>query len=611
MTAAVPLNQAIPILSVAIEREMDVVTARRRARQIAETLGFVRQDQVRIATAVSEIARNAYRYGKRGRVEFLVSIQDRPQTLWIQVRDNGPGIPDIPAVLSGELESSTGMGIGLTGTRRLMDEFEISSRVGEGTTVLLGKKLPPGRVLDRSGISRLSTSLTQQSAEGSEELERQNRDLLLTLDALRARESELERRKEELARLNLELEETNRGVLALYAELDEKAVALSKADEMKSRFLRHVSHEFRTPVNSVLALSRLLLQRTDGVLTAEQEKQVNYIRQAVEQLAEMVNDLLDLAKVESGKTEIHSTQIDIAQFLGAIRALMKPLVTNPDVTLIFEDALPGLDLYSDEGKLGQIVRNLISNALKFTPRGEVRVFTELTPDERTFRLKVQDTGIGIDSKDHDRIFQEFAQVDGPLQRTLKGTGLGLPLSRKLAGLLGGALEVESQPGQGSTFTLTIPRLIATNVAPDNRVIAQPELSSTVLVVDDDATARYLIRQLFRGTRYNVAEANGSEAAERARFEKPALVVLDLVMPDRSGFAVLEELRSHDSTRDVPVIIHTSKSLSRTDLAMLEGKHSGILPKGARNRVAGLEAIRKILHDDTLFTGEPEFQESLS
>ncbi len=210
-----------------------------------------------------------------------------------------------------------------------------------------------------------------------DELQRQNKELLETLETLRLRELELEKRELELAQLNLELEETNRGVVALYAELDEKAAALKRADEMKSHFLRYVSHEFRTPVNSVLALTQLLLRRLDGDFTEEQEKQVQYIRQAVQDLAEMVNDLLDLAKVEAGKTEVRMTRVDLGQFFGAIRALMRPLATNDAVSLIFDDPPFGAFLETDESKLGQILRNLISNALKFTESGEVRVSAQL------------------------------------------------------------------------------------------------------------------------------------------------------------------------------------------------------------------------------------------
>ena len=169
------------------------------------------------------------------------------------------------------------------------------------------------------------------------------------------------------------MEDTNRGVVALYAELDERAEQLRRASELKSRFLSNMSHEFRTPLNSILALSRLLMDRTDGPLTVEQERQVTYIRRSAESLTELVNDLLDLAKVEAGKLEIRPSYFTIGELFGALRGVMKPLQQNDAVDLIFEDVTDCPPLFTDEAKLAQILRNLISNALKFTERGEVRV----------------------------------------------------------------------------------------------------------------------------------------------------------------------------------------------------------------------------------------------
>ena len=339
-----------------------------------------------------------------------------------------------------------------------MDRFHISSTPGRGATVLFSKRLPPqARRIEMRDIGRIGGSLVQQPTSGlDQELQRQNRDLLQSLNALRTRELELEKRQEDFIRLNVELDETNRGVVALYAELEEKAVALRRADEIKSRFLSHVSHEFRTPVNAVLALTRLLLDRVDGDLSTEQEKQVSYIRDAAQQLAEIVNDLLDLAKVEAGKIEVHPTLIDLSQFLGATRALMRPLVARETVNLVFEEPAAGLTIYTDESKLGQILRNLISNALKFTPHGEVRVAAHLSKKGDEICITVKDTGIGIAPEDQERIFQEFSQINNPIQRHVKGTGLGLPLSRRLAELMGGSLSVESVVGEGATFTLSLP-----------------------------------------------------------------------------------------------------------------------------------------------------------
>jgi signal transduction histidine kinase len=597
------------ILSVEIRTEQDLVTGRQRTRQLAALLGFSQQEQTKLATAVSEITRNAYQYAGGGRLEFSVDLESREQFLSVQVNDRGNGIEDLDAVLSGGYISSTGMGIGLAGTSRLTERFHIESTPGSGTKVRFGKTLPAeAKRLETADLAKISGTLAvQQTASPADELERQNRDLLQTLEALRLREAELEGKQQDLARLNLELEETNRGVVALYAELDEKAAALRRADEMKSRFLSHVSHEFRTPVNSVLALAHLLLGRVDGELTSEQEKQVQYIRDAAQQLAEIVNDLLDLAKVEAGKIEIRLAEVDANQFLGATRALMRPLANNDGVSLIFEDLTTSFSFETDESKLGQILRNLISNALKFTQAGEVRVRAHISESGDSVIFNVSDTGIGIAPADQERIFQEFAQVDSPIQKRVRGTGLGLPLSRRLAGLLGGTLSVQSESGVGSTFTVALPcQVWPKEAAEPARQSREHTGGGPILIVDDDDTSKYLAHRLFEGTHHELITATGFDAAERARFEAPALILLDLSMPGKSGYQVLEELRSDTATKDIPVVIHTSKMLTQADRSRLEGKIVAVLPKSAKDRLPALMAMRNVLGEPNLFHSEPEF-----
>ncbi len=584
----------MPILTVQVREEVDVVAARQRARQLAALVGFGNQDQVRIATAVSEIARNAYQFGG-GVVEFSVAREANTQALRVTVADTGPGIAHLDAVLSGRHRSSTGMGVGIIGSKRLMDTFEIDTKPGKGTTVRFSKFLPGDAAkVDQAGVRNMVARLTQERPQPTQEAQLQNRDLLETLESLRQRDLELQQRHEELVRINTELEETNRGVVALYSELDEKAAALLRADELKGRFLRHVSHEFRTPLNSILALSQLLLRRTDGDLSTEQERQVGYIRKAAHDLTEMVNDLLDLARVDSGKTEVHLSRIHLGQLFGVLRGLMRPLVPGDGVSLVFEEPPEQLIVETDESKMAQILRNLVSNALKFTEHGEVRVASQL--EQGALKIAVSDTGIGIAPEDQDRIFQEFTQVTNPIQKRVKGTGLGLPLSRKLARLLGGELTVASQIGQGATFTLTIPN-----------VVRQPREASEadcVLVIDDEETSRYLVRQRFRGTRYRLIEAeSGAEGAERARFERPVLILLDIVMPDRNGFDVLDDLKRDPGTSAIPVIIHTSRRLSAGDLQRLGGRQAGILPKGDYWPAETIRYIRTLLGESSLFAGE--------
>ncbi|MDO9404960.1 MAG: ATP-binding protein [Polaromonas sp.] len=252
-----------------------------------------------------------------------------------------------------------------------------------------------------------------------------------------------------------ELEETNRGVLALYAELDAQADELRQATELKSRFLAYMSHEFRTPIGSVLSIARLLMDRVDGPLTDEQEKQVRFIQETSMEFSEMVNDLLDLAKVEAGRIDISPDWFEMVDLFSTLRGMFKPVLTNPDLLLIFEEPQDVPKLYSDDRKLAQILRNFISNALKFTAKGEVRVSAK-REEGGLVTFSVADTGIGIAAEFHHAMFKDFNQVDSPIQKRLRGTGLGLSLSKKLAELLGGSVGLVSEPGVGSTFSVTIP-----------------------------------------------------------------------------------------------------------------------------------------------------------
>ena len=255
--------------------------------------------------------------------------------------------------------------------------------------------------------------------------------------------------------MQMELDETNRGVVALYAELDIQAQQLQRATELKSRFLAYMSHEFRTPVSAIRSLTRLLLDHTDGPLTTEQATQVRFIDATAGEFAEMVNDLLDLAKVEAGRVEISPAWFEMVDLFSALRGMFRPVLTNPDVSLVFEEPQQASRLYTDDKKLSQILRNFISNALKFTLKGEVRVTARENADD-TITFAVSDSGLGIDPKFHAAIFQDFTQVDSPIQKRLRGTGLGLSLSRQLAELLGGKVALESALGTGSTFSVTIP-----------------------------------------------------------------------------------------------------------------------------------------------------------
>ena len=450
-----------PLLNVDLRYEQDVVLTRQRARQVAALLDLSPHDQTAVATAVSELTRNAFQYAGGGRVTFAVRTDDQRSTLDVRVRDTGPGIADLPAILAGRYRSRTGMGLGLVGARRLADEFDVETSPA-GTTVTIGKWLPAG--VPPPPPSRVAAELASLGPRNPlQAVQEQNKELFAALDEVRARQAQVEQ-------LNAELAATNRGVVALYAELDETAESLRRASASKSRFLNDMTHELRTPLNAIVSLSRLLLDRVDGELTAEQDKQVSLIHRSATSLGEMVNDLLDLAKIEAGKTDLHVAAFDVADTLAGLRGMFRPLVGDGRVPLVVDEPVGLTTMVGDERKVSQVLRNLVSNAIKFTERGEVRVRAAGDGDRATFT--VADTGVGIAAEHLGAIFDDFTQIDGDVQRRVRGTGLGLPLTRKLARLMGGDVAVKSEPGRGSTFTVALPVTLHSAPAKDGGATTQ-------------------------------------------------------------------------------------------------------------------------------------------
>ncbi len=528
---------------------------------------------------------------------------------------------------------------------------------------------------------------------------------------------ELLRRHEALLRQQRELEDSYKGMVALHAEIGEKDDSLRRASEVKSRLVANVSHEFRTPLNSILGLTKLLLSRADGELTGEQEKQLGFVLQSAESLYALVNDLLDLSKMEAGKVALRAEKFAAQSLFASLRGMLRPIAPQGPVELVFDAPEAPVELETDETKVMQVLRNLISNALKFTSQGEVRVRVALDPNDRV-RFSVSDTGVGIAAEHQARIFEEFFQVDGPLQREVKGTGLGLPIARNLVERLGGTLTVKSVEGQGSTFEFSIPRrhpevseyaalaersrhtepgqspvlvveddrqtlflyekylrgsgfqvipartveearaalarvrpsavvldimldgeaswtflhdlksnertrdipaLVVTVTNREDkaralgadeffmkpmerewlvsklRSLARTQAVETVLVIDDDQVARYLVKKHLSGLPYDVIEASsGVEGVRLARQRLPSVVFLDFVMPEMSAFDVIDELKKDPATRNIPIIIHTSKNLAEEERKRLEVEASAILSKQSLSREIAIGRIREAL-----------------
>ncbi len=598
------MSQPRHLLTIEVRGEQDVVLARQRARQIATLLGFDLQNQTKIGTAVSEIVRNAYRYAGGGRITFL--YEDHPhRSLVIQVADRGAGIANLDEILAGRYTSRTGLGLGLVGTRRIMDRFTLNSAPGTGTTVAMCKFLPPrANLITPEALTSLSAALAVGlPGDPLGEVQQQNQELLRVLN-------ELQQRQTEMQSLNRELEDTNRGVVALYAELDARADFLRRASEVKSRFLSNVTHEFRTPLNSIVALASMLESRCDGDLTNEQDRQVGFIRRSAEVLSDLVNDLLDIAKVDAGKVVVKTHAFEVSGLFGALKGMLKPLIAaGSSVALVFDEPSTPMHLETDEGKVSQILRNLISNALKFTDDGEVRVAVR-TPQAGRVVFSVTDTGVGIRAKDLQAIFEEFAQIDTLVQHRFKGTGLGLPLSKRLAGLLGGRLDVHSDIGKGSCFLLDIPMTYSGNEEGELVTSESPSAHASntfkrqTLIIDDDEVSRYLLRGLLPPS-FEVVEADsGAEGIQAARRLQPDVIFLDLHLPDMTGFEVLEILKTDADLRRIKVIIYSAKHMDEEVVGRLSRADAIMSAKGSDAQTARAAAIQALVQVGLFTALEP-------
>ncbi|MGW1208656.1 sensor histidine kinase [Streptomyces sp. NPDC002499] len=440
--------------SFGLSTPQDVFGLRRSAQQAAAAVALERQDQVRLATALSELGRD--RLGCHGlEVTFGLDATAQPMALVITFVWSG-GPPPARDTLD------------LVAKLVRVDHEAGPSR----SRVVITQQLPA----DGASAAELHTRLAKVLAGGgrsteADDLRAQTRDLVATLEETRAQGEELRRMNEELeetnrgvlalySELTQELETTNSGVLALHSELDDKRQQLLEASEAKTRFWTNISHELRTPVNSVVALSTLLRAPSSPSLTPDQREQVDLIASCGQTLLALVNDLLDVAKAEAGHLDIHPQPVDLRLLLAHLGGLLLSGHDQDRVALV----TPGLDeqppLVTDETLLVRILRNLLSNALKFTERGEVRLDVALDPEPapRAILFTVTDTGIGIPAAELDRVFEAFHQVRGPHQSGRPGTGLGLSYARTLTELLGGSLTLTSTVGVGTRARLRLPDL---------------------------------------------------------------------------------------------------------------------------------------------------------
>lgn len=497
-----------------------VFAVRQLGRTVAAELSLEHQDQVRVATALSEISRSAVMAGLQAEIVF--------------------GVEDANLIVTVTLDG-TPAADGIAAATRLMDKVTI-----DGNEVRMAKRRPAGSRPDRSAISRQLAAMFPASA--LDELRRQNQDLISALDDLKQQKDQLLLLNSELeetnrgvmalyGQLSEELEQTNRGVVALYAELDEKSERLRAASESKNRFWANVSHELRTPLNSIIGLTRLLADPASGALDAEQAYQVELIRTSGTTLLALVNDLLDVAKAESGRLPLDPATIDLPALLGRLRGLVRPMAQASTVEVIVSDEGSPRTILTDELALTGILRNLLSNGIKYTNNGEVRLSVRVVGS--SVEIIVADTGIGIPAGLQEHVFEEFYQVPG-LRRG--GTGLGLSYARRLAALIGGDLRLTSEPGVGTTVVLRLPH--------------GPATVGTVLVVDDDAASREILRGMLAGLADTIIEAeDGDRALAILRENHVDLLLADMLMPGLDGRALLAQ-----APASVPAIVITGLNM---------------------------------------------------
>ncbi|MGH3187840.1 MAG: ATP-binding protein [Streptosporangiaceae bacterium] len=495
------------LASLDVRDRADVFAARQLGRALAGSLALERQDQIRVATALSEISRSAVMDGRGAVIAFGIDDTDLLLTVTFD------GEPPVDGVVA---------------AARLMDKVTAS-----GNVVRMTKRRPPGVQPDMKLVNEQLAAVLPQTA--MDDLRRHNQDLISALEDLRQQKEQLVLLNSELqetnrgvmalySELSSELEQTNRGVVALYAELDEKSERLRAASESKDRFWANVSHELRTPLNSVIGLARLLAEPTaDGGLDAERLHQVELIRSTSGSLLALVNDLLDVAKAESGRLHVDPARVDLRALFGRLRGLVRPMAEGrPVEVIVSDDGVPDTVL-TDETALTSILRNLLSNGIKYTDSGEVRLTARVAGTR--LEITVADTGIGIPASLQEDVFEEFYQVPGARRG---GTGLGLPYARRLSRILGGNLTLTSEPGVGTTVVLSLPYVT-------------PAIG-TVVVADDDAGFRQVLRRMLTGIASHCIEVEDGGQALAFLAGAPAdLVLADLRMPGTDGSTLLARL----------------------------------------------------------------------
>ena len=538
----------------------------------------------------------------------------------------------IPASIDGVVQAVLELGY-FGSTDR--DQRELLTRVSESIAVAVRA------AKDRQRLEELLQETQQQAEElqaGQEELRVSNEELEEQSRALRESQANLETQQAELEQINSQLEEQTQllehqkeALAKAHQVLSARSDELQQANEYKSEFLANMSHELRTPLNSTLILAKLLADNKDGNLTEQQVKFAQTITSAGNDLLILINDVLDLSRIESGKVELAVENVKVASVVDSLVKTFQPISTQKHVS--FEWTIePGVpeSIETDPQRLGQILKNLLSNAFKFTEKGEVglRVFA---PEAGSLAFAIRDTGVGIATHQQEVIFEAFRQADGSIHRKFGGTGLGLSISRDLAALLNGVITVQSEPGVGSVFTLTVrtERLSTANpaaavtppvVAAANLFVAAPDVrappaaavaddrrsiavgSRVILLVEDDPAFASILRDLVHEMGFQcVATSTASAGLEAAAEYLPSAILLDVNLPDHSGLGVLDRLKRDPKTRHIPVHVISVADYKREALelgavgyALKPAKREELIDALRKLEAKFLQSVRQVL-----------------
>ena len=419
---------------------------------------------------------------------------------------------------------------------------------------------------------------------------------------LEIQNKELESQKTELIAQSSQLREQN-------TELEIQKEQLNEASKLKTNFLSTMSHELRTPLNSVIALSGILSRKLAHKIPEEDYSYLEVVERNGKHLLELINDILDIARIESGKNELEIREFNLNELLEELILMILPQARQKNIELLYSNLTSPIYLQSDAGKCRHILQNLIANAVKFTEKGSVQLAT--TQTDQGIEITITDTGIGIAATDLLHIFEEFRQADSSTSRRFGGTGLGLAIAKKYTVMLGGTIEVESTPDLGSKFTLVLPnqhpfsnlsQKIQSN--PDKLEpvkIIYEELSTvnpvkTILLVEDSEPAIIQIKDLIEecGFKLHIAH-NGLDALKLLETVLPDTIILDLMMPGMDGFEVLKNIRSSQRTECIPVLILTAKHITKEELSFLKRNNiHQLIQKGDINRKELLQSIYSTL-----------------